>query len=292
METGSTLPRRILAHLLRDKREAAGVTAETARKAIGVSKQTFWRMETGQPTRINPLFINHLAQMYRVNDETADVLLGLAEESQGKGWWHAYGDAIPKHFDLYVGLEDAATRFSAYQVTLIPGLLQTSEYRRAVIWTQYPNMPTNEVERRIELHSRRLARLASRTNPLTVRVLLDEAVLRRTAGSPEIMAAQLAHLEQTFDQPNISVRVVPLAAGIHMGTSVGTFIILEFPRHPTAQLTEPPVVYIQGFTGALYLEKPEEVEQHRDAYADIQRVALDEVRSRDLIHEIAEELTR
>ncbi|MFD0363394.1 helix-turn-helix domain-containing protein [Nocardia sp. GCM10030253] len=292
MSTGSTLPRRILARLLRERREAAGIAAETARKAIGVSKQTFWRMETGQPTRINPLFITHLAQMYDVDDRTTDVLLGLTEESQGKGWWHAYGDTIPKHFDLYVGLEDAAKRFSAYQVTLLPGLLQTPEYRRQMIWTEIPAMATSEVERRIEIHTRRQARLASKTNPLTVNVLLDEAVLRRVAGSPQIMSDQLRHLVEADHLPNVSVRVVPLAAGLHKGASVGSFILLEFPRHPTAKLTEPPVIYVQGFTGALYLEKPDEVDRYRDAYADVQRVALDEKASRNLILEISEELTR
>lgn len=292
MTTSSTLPRRILARLLKDKREAAGIGPDAARRAIGVSKQTFWRMETGQPTRINPLFITHLAQMYGLDDKTTDVLLGLTEESQGKGWWHAYGDTIPKHFDLYVGLEDAAKRFSAYQATLLPGLLQTAEYRRAVIWTEYPAMPTSEVERRIEIHTRRLERLQSRTNPLEVNVLLDESVLRRVAGSPEIMAVQLTHLVDVGRSPNISVRVVPLAAGLHKGTSTGSFILLEFPRHPTAKLTEPPVVYIQGITGSLYLEKADEVDQYRDAYAGIQGVALDEAESRRLILEIAEELTR
>jgi transcriptional regulator with XRE-family HTH domain len=290
--TGSTLPRRILARLLRERREGAGVSFEAARKAIGVSKQTLWRMETGQPTRINPLFIRHLSQMYGVDDRTADVLLGLTEESQAKGWWHAYGDTIPKFFDLYVGLEDAAKRFSAYQVGLLPGLLQTAEYRRAVIWTEYPAMSTAEVERRIEIHTRRQARLDDRANPLSVNVLLDEGVLRRGAGSPEIMAAQLAHLVEADHLPNVSVRVVPLAAGLHKGASVGAFILLEFPRHPTAKLTEPPVVYIQGFTGSLYLEKVDEVDQYRDAYADVERIALDEADSRQFIHKIAEELTR
>ncbi|MFI7664296.1 helix-turn-helix domain-containing protein [Nocardia sp. NPDC049526] len=290
--TGSILPRRILARLLRDRREKAGIGVEAARKAIGVSKQTFWRMETGQPTRINPLFIIHLAQMYGVGDETADVLLGLTEESQAKGWWHAYGDAIPKHFDLYVGLEDAAKRFSSYHTTLIPGLLQTPEYRRELHWTEFPGMPSDEVERRIELHRRRQERLHSKAKPLEMRVLLDESVLRRVQGSPEVMSAQLTHLVEASRLPNVSVRVVPLSAGRHKGVFTGSFVLLEFPRHPTAKLTEPPVVYIQGFTGALYLEKTDEVDEYRDAYAGIQRVALDEDASRGLIQQIAEELAR
>lgn len=289
---GSTLPRRILARLLRERRDSAGVSFEVARKAIGVSKQTLWRMETGQPTRINPLFINHLAQMYGVDDKTTAVLLGLTEESQAKGWWHAYGDTIPKYINLYVGLEDAAKKLSGYHVTLIPGLLQTVDYRRAVIWAEYPNMPTSEVERRIEIHTRRQARLEDRTTPLSASLLVDESALRRVAGSSEVMADQLRHLVEADQLPNVSVRVVRLSAGLHMGTSTGPFILLEFPRHRTAKLTEPPVVFIEGITGSLYLEKADEVDQYRNAYADIERVALDESASHHLIHEIAEELTR
>ncbi|PPJ06378.1 hypothetical protein C5E43_20365 [Nocardia cyriacigeorgica] len=78
----------------------------------------------------------------------------------------------------------------------------------------------------------------------------------------------------------------------HKGVITGHFVILEFPHHPTANLTDPPVVYIEGFTGALYLDKRGEVEQYRDAYADLQRVALDEAESRRRIQAIAEEWVR
>ncbi len=290
MTTGSTLPRRILARLLRDARTDAGIAVDTARKAIGVSGQTFWRMETGQPTRINPLFIRHLAELYKVSEETTDVLLALTEESQGKGWWHAYSDELPKHFDFYVGLEDAAKRFSSYSTLLLPGLLQTADYRREVIWTEFPSMPTDEVERRIELSQRRQQRLRDKTNPLTVCALIDECALRRLIGSREVMAAQLHHLVEIGSLPNVSVRVVPMQVGRHSGTIAGPFVLLEFPRHPTAKLTEPPVVYIQGFTGALYLEKPDEVRQYRNAYAEIQRAALDDGDSQNLIRMLMKEL--
>ncbi|WP_245665862.1 helix-turn-helix domain-containing protein [Nocardia sienata] len=288
----STLPRRILARLLREKREAAGISVEAARRAIGVSKQTFWRMETGQPTRINPLFISHLAQMYRVDDEETEVLLGLTAETQSKGWWHAFGDAIPKHFDLYIGLEHAAKRFSSYHTMLLPGLLQTVDYRREVIWAEFPGMSTDEVELRLELHQRRLERLHSETNSLELNVMVDESVLRRRIGSSEIMAEQLIHLIATDELSNVSVRVVPLDVRRHKGVVTGHFVILEFPNHPTANLTDPPVVYIQGFTGALYLDKQDEFEHYRDAYADLRRVALDGAGSRQRIREIAKEWAR
>ncbi|WP_406232612.1 helix-turn-helix domain-containing protein [Nocardia sp. NBC_01009] len=292
MATGSTLPRRLLGRELHGLRENAGITMDVAKAAISVGKQTIWRMETGQPVRLRFIDIERLCQVYGATPEKTQVLLGLTEEAQGKGWWHAYGDAIPKHFDLYVGLEDAAERFSSYHTNLLPGLLQIPEYRREVIRAEFPNMETGEVERRIELASRRQARLSNDTNPIAVQVVLDELPLHRPIGGPSVMAAQLHHLAEIGQQlANVSVRIVPAGVGTHRGLLVGPFVLLDFPRHPTAKLTEPPVVYIQGFTGALYLEKADEVQQYRNAYADVQRVAMDEDDSRRLILEIAKELT-
>ncbi|WP_040694011.1 helix-turn-helix domain-containing protein [Nocardia vinacea] len=292
MATGSTLPRRLLGRELHDLRENAGITMDVAKAAISVGKQTIWRMETGQPVRLRLIDIERLCQVYGATEEKTQVLLGLTEEAQGKGWWHAYGDAIPKHFDLFVGLEQAANRLTTYQSALIPGLLQTPEYRRAVLWTEFPNVETAEIERRVELWSRRQARITDDENPIKLDVIVDELPLRRPIGGPAVMAAQLQHLAEVSRLDNVSVRVVPASVGTHMGLLIGTFVLLEFPKHPTAHLTEPPIVYVQGYTGALYLEKPEEVQQYRDAYTRLQRSALDEAASRRLILEIAEELTR
>ncbi|MFI9403614.1 helix-turn-helix domain-containing protein [Nocardia sp. NPDC052316] len=287
--TGSTLPRRMLARQLRELRENSGVSAEIARLAIGVGKQTLWRMETGQPVRLNPLFIQRLCEVYGAPEDVTTMLLGLAEESHRTGWWHAYGDAVPKHFDLFVGLEEAAKRIVSYQTVLLPGLLQTDEYRRAMIWLKSPTMPTAEVERRIEMFNQRKARLTDSTKPLALDTIVDEAALRRAIGGPAVMVGQLKYLATVGELPNVSMRVVPLSAEAYGALNVGPFVLLEFPRHPTAHLTEPPVVYIQAYTGALYLEKTDEVQQYQQAYADLQRSALDEARSRSLIHKIAKE---
>ncbi|MFB8277167.1 helix-turn-helix domain-containing protein [Nocardia colli] len=287
--TGSTLPRRMLARQLRVLRENSSVSAETARKAIGVGKQTLWRMETGQPVRLNPLFIERLCALYGAHPDMTRMLLGLAEESHRTGWWHAYGDAIPKHFDLFVGLEEAARRIVSYQTVLLPGLLQTDGYRREMIWLKSPTMPVAEVERRIEVFNRRKARLTDSVKPLWLDTIVDEAALRRAIGGPTVMADQLSYLTTAGELPNVSVRVVPLSAEAYCGLNVGPFVLLEFPRHPTAHLTEPPVVYMQGYTGALYLEKTDEVQLYQQAYTDLQRSALDEARSRSLIHQIAKE---
>ncbi|WP_327119794.1 helix-turn-helix domain-containing protein [Nocardia sp. NBC_01730] len=287
--TGSTLPRRMLGRQLRELRNKSGVSVEVAREAIGVGKQTLWRMETGQPVRLNPLFIERLCKVYGASEDVTNMMLGLAEEAGRTGWWHAYGDAIPKHFDLFVGLEEAAKRIVSYQTTLLPGLLQTDEYRRAITWVDSPTMPTAEVERRIELFNRRKIRLTMTDNALTVEALVDEAMLHRAIGGPAVMADQLNCLAKVGELPNVSVRVIPLKAEAYAGLVVGPFVLLEFPRHPTAHLTEPPVIYVQGHTGALYLEKSEEVRQYQYAHADLQRSALDELHSRSLIRKIAKE---
>ncbi|MFF0527384.1 helix-turn-helix domain-containing protein [Nocardia amikacinitolerans] len=287
--TGSTLPRRMLGRQLRMLREKSGVSAEFAREAIGVGKQTLWRMETGQPVRLNPLFIERLCEVYGAGEDVTRMLLGLTEEAGRPGWWHAYGDAIPKHFDLFVGLEASAKRLVSYQNALLPGLLQTVEYRRAMTWVDTPLMPTAEVERRMTVFAHRKVRLTGVDNPLVVDAILDECLLHRAIGGPAVMADQLSHLASLSELPNVSVRIVPKSAQAYVGLSVGPFVILEFPRHPTAHLTEPPVVYIQGHTGALYLEKAEEVRQYQQIHSDLQRSALDEADTRSLMLQIAKE---
>ncbi|MEV6321651.1 helix-turn-helix transcriptional regulator [Nocardia sp. NPDC051787] len=287
--TGSSLARRMLGRQLRALRINSGVSAEYARDAINVSKQTLWRMETGQQVRLNPLFIERLCKIYGASATRTAILLELTEETTRTGWWHAFGDAIHKEFSLYVELETVAKRLVSYQTTLLPGLLQTDQYRRALIWTSFPAMPGPEVERMIEIFRRRKARLDNDEDPVLLEAVIDESALRRAIGGPAVMEQQLAHLARVSEQPNVSVRVVPLSAQAYAGLSVGPFVMFDFPKHPIAHLTEPPVVYIQGFTGNLYLEKPEEIRLYRQAYADLQRSTLDQERSRSLILEIAKE---
>lgn len=291
-ESGSTIPRRLLARQLRIHRDRSRISAERARAAIGVSQQTFWRMETGQSVRINPLFIDRLSELYGCDEKTKAAMHGLRDEAAHRSWWHAYSDAIPKDFDLFVGLEQAASQLVGYQPTLLPGLLQTNEYRQALIWVEQPTIATSEVDLRLELTARRRERLTSRIDPPTLCVILNEAALRHAIGGPAVMAAQLNQLAEIGKRPNVQVRVVPIDARTHPGLFVGSFTILEFPPHKTTHLTEPPVVYVEGYVGDLYLEKDVEVEQYRRAFADIERVALSVEQSCALFLEIAKEYGR
>jgi Na+(H+)/acetate symporter ActP len=130
------------------------------------------------------------------------------------------------------------------------------------------------------------------TAPLTVEVLLGEAVLHRQVGGPQVMAGQLIALADAALLPNVSIRVVPLRAGLHCGALSGPFTILRFPLNGDGQETEPPVVYVPGFTGALYLEQPAQVRRYHDVYADIAAAALDEPATRDVLLTTAKNLDR
>ena len=127
-------------------------------------------------------------------------------------------------------------------------------------------------------------------DPPKIQVALNESVLRRPVGGPEIMAAQLDHLAQMADLPNVSLRVVPFSAGFHRGVLCGSFEILRFPLNGDGRDSEPPTVYADLFTGALYLDKPHEIERYTDAFSSIWQVSLDEPSSMNLIHQAAEEL--
>jgi DNA-binding XRE family transcriptional regulator len=291
MATDSTIARRLLGMQLESLRERADITREAAATAIASARSTIWKMETGQPVRFNPVLIERLCQVYGASKKETQVVLELVKETKGaKGWWQAFtDDAIPKDFGLFVGLEDAANQITSYQTTFLPGLLQTEDYRRALIWIEYPNKPAEDVQRLIEVGLKRRPRLTSAKNPLTMNVFVDESALRRTAGNAEIMADQLRHLADVGKLPNVSIRVVPAKVGAYRALMVGAFLLLEFPPHPTAELTMPPVVYVQGFLGDLYLEKAEELRQYRDACVELNRLALAEDASRTLILQVSKE---
>lgn len=288
--TDSTVARRMLGLTLEAMREERAISREAAAEAIGVARSTLWKIETGQAARLNPVLLKHLCELFGASPKQTRVVLELVKETKAGGWWQAFAeDAIPKEFGLFVSLEDAAERITSYQTTMLPGLLHTAEYRRSLIWAEFPNKPTDEVERMLEVGLKRQDRLTDTNKLVALDVWIDESVLHRPTGSAEIMRAQLHHLVYTAELPNVSIRIVPLSAGTYRGLIAGMFVILDFPVHPTAALTIPPVVYVQGFLGDLYLEQAEEVRQYREVCASLDRLALDESASRALILGIAKE---
>jgi transcriptional regulator with XRE-family HTH domain len=287
--TGSTVPRRQLGRHLRELRSGQRITVKTAAEKLEWSEAKIWRIETGQ-TSLRSLDVEAMCRIYAAPPDLTQALMGLAKETKAKGWWHAYGDVIPEGFDVYIGLEEAASLLSMYQSELVPGLLQTEDYARTVIKAGKPDEDDEQIDRLVHVRIARQALIQRPTAPLELRAALNESVIRRPVGGPAIMAAQLDGLAETAGIPNVSVRVVPFRAGLHHGVMSGPFYILRFPLNGDGQESEPATVYVNGFTGDLYLDKTREVERFADAFERIWGAALDERASRDLIHRNAEEL--
>ncbi|MFQ6397165.1 helix-turn-helix domain-containing protein [Nocardia sp. KC 131] len=288
--TGSTLPRRALGRELRRLRTAKAMTQADAARAGETSPQSIGRMEEGQSTRVTNMMVNALCDAFSATDVERKTLLGLVQEvrsarERGGGWWRAYADQIATDFDHYLALEESASRLTAWKVAILPGLLQTPEYRREIAWAESPDAPADVIEKRIEWATRRQTRLE---NPhFTVDVILLESVLRDQVGGSTVMAGQMHHLAKVAELPNVSVRVVPFSARSILGSYVGSFSLLEFPELPQSKLVEPPIVYVEEYAGDLYLERDAEVERYRHALREINRVALDRGKSRSLILSVA-----
>jgi transcriptional regulator with XRE-family HTH domain len=287
--TGSTVPRRQLGRHLRELRNGQRLTVRAAAEALEWSEAKIWRIETGQ-TSLRSLDVEAVCRIYGAPAHLTEALMGLAKETKAKGWWQAYGDVVPEWFDVYIGLEEAASSISTYESELIPGLFQAQDYARTVIKAEHYDDSDEEIDRRVRLRMERQALVRRVTSPPQLRVTLNEGILRRPVGGPAVMAQQLGQLAETGERPNVSLRVVPFSAGMHHGLITGPFVILRFPLNGDGRDSEPPTVYADGLTGALYLDKPPEIERYDLAFESIWNASLDEARSTQLIRQAAREL--
>ncbi len=287
---GSTVPRRQLGRALRDARMSSRMTVRAAAKALEWSEAKIWRIETGQVS-MRSHDVETTCRIYGVADDLKAALKGLAKETKARGWWHSYGDAIPSWFDVFVALEGAAEEMRMYEAELVPGLFQTAAYAREVIRRRRPDLAPEDLDRRVLLRMHRQSCVTRPADPTRLDVVLNEAVIRRPLGDPGLMAAQCRHLHELSELPNVTLRVVPFSAGWHLGCDAGPFVILRFPTDGEGRELEPPTVYVQGLTGALYLDQGHEVEQFDTVFADIVRTINDDTgeRSRALLRDAARE---
>jgi hypothetical protein len=286
--TGSTVPRRQLGRYLRELRGKSRFTVKAAAQALEWSEAKMWRIETGQ-TSMRAWDVEQMCRVYGAPLDLTAGLMALARQTKAKGWWMSYSDVIPEGFDLFVGLEEAAARLHWYETQLVPGLLQIKEYAYTLIRAHNPDEDEPEISRRVQL---RMARQALITRPVAapeLRAVFNESVLRHPVGGPMVMRAQLAHLVEVSRLPSVSLRVLPFDGGTHAGLMSGPFILLEFPRNGQGEPTEPSTVYVDGYTGSLFLDKPAEIARYETAFTDIWDAALDEHASRDVITKAMEE---
>jgi hypothetical protein len=265
------------------------MTVKAAADELECSFQKVWRIEKGA-VPVRGTDVKLLCQAYKVAPDMTDALVGLARETRAKGWWQSYGDAVPDWFELYVGLEGAASRIRKYEPSLIPGLLQAHAYMASVIHSHRPELTDDEVERRIALKQERQGLLSRHfPAPPHLEVIVAEAVLWAAPETPGAMAQQLWHLMKANEQPHISVRVLPMSTGPHRASGSGAFAILEFPSMD-GEKGEPPTVYSESLTGALYLDKPRELTTYEDVWASLGELALAERQSTDMIRKIIGEM--
>lgn len=257
-DSSPTVLRMILGRQLQALREKAGLSHQQAADAIYASEWTIRRIEAGKGA-LKPLNIKSLLVTYGITDvREIDAFLGLARDASRPGWWHSYGDALPEWFKVAVGLEESASLIRAYEPQVVPGLLQTEAYVRAITAASFPSEKEEDSERRVAL---RLARqdLLKRPTPPEYWVVLEETVLRRPIGGLEVMRGQIEYLIECAARPNITIQVLPFAIGWHPAM-YGMFWIYRFPDD-----TIPDVVYSEGLTSAYYLNKPEETARYAEA---------------------------
>lgn len=256
-ESSPTALRILLGSQLRRLREAKGLSREEAGYTIRASESKMSRLELGRVS-FKERDVADLLILYGVTDaDERDALVSLARQANQPGWWHRYHDILPVGFQAFVGLEEAATRIRTYEAHLVPGLLQTESYARAVTAVGKPGAPGEEVERRVKLRMDR-QRLLTRPDPPPPRfwAVIDEAALRRPLGGPEVMRAQLEYLIAMTKLPNVTLQVMEFRLGGHAAEGV-TFVIFRF-----AEPDLPDVVYLEQLTSALYLDKREDVDYY------------------------------
>lgn len=253
-----TVLRIILGRQLQALREKAGMSYEQAADAIYASAWTLRRMEKAEVgLKLN--YVKSLLMAYGITDvREIDAFLELAREANKPGWWHSYTDVLPNWFRVFPGLEQAATLIRGYEPHCVPGLLQTGDYARALTRAGYPNAAEEEIDRRVALRTAR-QQILERPEPPRLWVVIDEAVLRRPAGGPGVMHAQLTRLIDAAAQPNITLQVLPFAAGAHP-VMYGMFHLLRF-----AGSELPDVIYGENLTSAFYLDKPADVVTYTEA---------------------------
>lgn len=246
-------------------RTESGLSMQEAADRLGFAAASISRIETGsRGLRVRDL--KAFLDLYEVPEEEREALTVLAREARRRGWWTSYGDVLPGGHATLIGLEAEATSIRGYEQTLVPGLLQTAGYARAVIEAVRPDSTPEEVERLVAVRMERQRRLVG-DDPLELSVILGEGVLRQQVGTAPTTAEQLGHLAEANRRPNVVVRVLPYRAGAHPAMA-GSFGVVGFDDE------DPDVVHLENTDGGLYLETPTDITKYADMFDRLSAAAL------------------
>jgi transcriptional regulator with XRE-family HTH domain len=271
-----TLRRWELGVALRRIRESRGKTIEQVSHdlseayGMGFSPAKISRLENAK-RGVNPRDVRDLCEYYSVDQVECDRLMQLAKDSRGQDRWQGLAEA----YGTFIALETIAVRARAYESMYVPGLLQTKEYSQTVESIEVPGAraetpPSRRIEDRVALREQRQQRVHS-DDALELHVVIDENVLRRVVGSPEVMTAQLAHLVEVSRLPNVTLQVKPIADGLYPGSEASSFTLLDFRREESMPED---VCYVEGILGTMWVERPADLEHINLIYSHLQNTAL------------------
>jgi transcriptional regulator with XRE-family HTH domain len=278
-----TVRRRQLIAELKRLREAADLTQEDVAQRLDWHHTKVFRIETGR-TGPHPNDVRVMLDIYGVADRVQrEALVQLAKDARQRGWWYSYRDVLPGRYEFFIGLEEEAASIQTFELAVIPGLLQTEDYARALVRGGPLELDPEEAERRVEVRMTRQQVLAKQDRP-QLWAILDEGAIRRIVGGPAVMRAQLQHLMAVSEQGKTTIQVVPYSVGAHPGTA-GSFIILGF-----AEPAEIDVVYMETIGGNMSVDKAEDVQHYATAFDHLRAVALSPGGTRDMLRAVSDAL--
>jgi len=277
-----TVRLRRLAAELRRLRSAAGLSREQVEAETGVNEGTLYRLETAR-ARPQRRTLIALLDLYHVNGALKDDLIDIARTADGQGWLRPYHSELPEEYAAYISFESEARAVRNYESLFIPGLLQTEDYARSVISGTLPMASQTEVEQRVRARLER-QELLHRDNPLELWAIVDEAAIRRLVGGWAVMRAQLAHLLEAADQPNVTLQVIPYDVGAHPGMP-GSFVYMEF-----AEPGDPELVYVDTLAGDLFLEADADLRRYSQMFDHLRAAALSPAQTAGMISTVMAEL--
>jgi transcriptional regulator with XRE-family HTH domain len=275
-----TIRSRELGEGLRRAMEGAGLDQKGAAAKLGWSQSRVSRLLSGKRggTEVD---VSAFLAVVQVTGAERERLLRLCREQNTPGWLQQHGSRLPRQLRTLIDHENKAVTIEDFQPTLVPGLLQTTDYARAVI-REAGVIPAEEIEDRVAARLGRQS-LFGRERPARFSFFIHEFVLHLSVGGPTVMAEQLQHLLRKATRPYLSLRVVPAALGGY-AAAAGAFKLMEFAEFR-------PVVYLESETTSLFLEKPEEIAAYRHILGLLAQTALGERESRELIATVATDLS-
>ncbi|RCW37477.1 helix-turn-helix protein [Halopolyspora algeriensis] len=273
-----TLQRKTLGAELRKLRTAAGGSIEQVAELLGCSTGKVSHIETGRnsPSKTELMV---LMDHYSLPSDHRKLLEETRQEARKRGWWSTY--RLPSWFRDYVGMETDASRVRTFEIELLPGLLQTEEYMRAINVLGSHITDPSEVERQVALRLERQKRLRAE-EPLEVTAVISEASLARCASDPTLAITQFSHLVEAAQQPNILLQVLPFRTGLH-SSMTGSFTLLDFPPE-----TWPPTAYQEYAVGGHLVDEQEAVSALSTVFTHLQERALNVEDSIKLIENYAQ----